>query len=107
MGDMMAFHGLKSVATCSTSCQTSCFNNQGINDAIRHLQGTITKVVASQKNPPGPTSSPDPNPTNPTTTDGSKSTTTQNLNTASYFNIPYYLIFCSNVIMILHELLRF
>jgi len=112
--DMMAFHDLQSDATCSTSCQTSCFNNQGINDAIRHLQGTITKVVASQKNPPGPTSSPDPNPTtinpnptNPTTTDGSKSTTTQNLNTASYFNIPYFLIFCSNVIMILHELLRY
>ena len=87
-------------------------------DAIRHLQGTITKVVASQKNPPGPTSSPDPNPTtinpnpttknpNPTTTDGSKTTTQNNANTASYFNIPFYLIFCSNVIMILHWLLRF
>merc|ERR1712018_270713 len=94
-------------ATCSTACQTTCMNNQGINDAIRHLQGTITKVVSSQNNQvttPAPTGPATTKNTNPTTSNGSKSTTTQNnANIAPHFNIPYYLILCSNIIMILNQ----
>ena len=83
---------------------TNCFL---ILDAIRHLQGTITKVVASQKSPnttpkpPGPTSSPNPVPT-ATTSQGpnTKSTTTQNnYNAAPKINFPFYLIVCSNIIL--------
>lgn len=104
---MSEFQNLGTDATCSTSCTTTCMNNQGINDAIRHLQGTITKVVASQKSPnttpkpPGPTSSPNPDPT-VTTSQGpnTKSTTTQNnYNAAPKIKFSFYLIVFSNIIL--------